>query len=289
MAQKFYGEVYLVTCLVNKRKYVGITTRGFLDRWKRHIRASLKEKDDYRFHRAIRKYGSENFKIEVLEGKSYVNPERLANWLFKREKHWIKFYDSNHVGYNMTEGGDGVPGLIISKEGKKAISERMKKFYKDNPEMRKKVVQRAHEEARKPENRKRMSELQKKRYEEMTDEERLEHIEKTKQGMNKLSTETKERIKKTQFKKNQEAWNKGIETPEEVRRKISESEKGRLAWNKGILMPEGQKKKISESRKGIQAWNKGTKVERKETCPACGKLICWNMMNKHLKARHEKK
>ena len=33
----------------------------------------------------------------------------------------------------------------------------------------------------------------------------------------------------------------------------------------------------------------GKQVERKETCPACGKLICWNMMNKHLKARHEKK
>lgn len=289
MAQKFYGEVYLVTCLVNKRKYVGITTRGFLNRWKRHIRSSLKEKDDYRFHRAIRKYGEENFKIEVLEGKSYVNPKRLTNWLLKREKHWIKFYNSNHVGYNMTEGGDGVPGLIISKEGRGAISERMKKFYKDNPEMRKKVVQSAHEENRKPENRKRMSELQKKRFDEMTDDERLEHIEKTKQGMDNLPTETKERIKKTQFKKNQEAWNKGIETPEEVRRKISGSEKGRLAWNKGTLMPEGQKKKISESRKGIQAWNKGVKVERKEMCPICGKLICWNMLNKHIKARHENK
>lgn len=289
MAQKFYGEVYLVTCLLNKRKYVGITTRGYLNRWKSHIRASMKEKDDYRFHKAIRKYGVSNFKIEVLEDKSYVNPNRLANWLFKREEYWIRLYNSNHVGYNMTKGGDGVPGLIISEEGRKAISNRMKKFYEDNPEMKKKVVKRAHEENRKPENRKRMSELQKKRFDEMTAEERLEHIEKTKQGMDNLPTETKERIERTQFKKNQEAWNKGIETPEEVRRKISESEKGRLAWNKGVPMSEEQKKKVSKSRKGIQAWNKGSKVERKELCPICGKLICWNMLNKHIKARHEKK
>lgn len=289
MAQNFYGEVYLVTCLVNKRKYVGITTKGFLNRWKGHIRASLREKDDCRFHKAIRKYGVENFKIEVIESKYYVNHDRLVKWLFRREMYWIKYYNSNHIGYNMTEGGDGTSGLFISKEGKEAISERMKIFYKENPEMRKKIVQRAHEEARKPENRKRMSELQKKRYEEMTEEERLEHIERTKQGMDKLPIETKERIKKTQFKKGHETWNKGLETPKDVRLKISNSEKGRKAWNKGVPMPDEQKKKVSENRKGIAAWNKGKKVEKKEVCPVCGKLICWNMMNKHIKARHTKK
>ena len=82
--------------------------------------------------------------------------------------------------------------------------------------------------------------------------------------------------------------NKGLETPDEVKKKISESEKGRIAWNKGVPMSEEQKRKVSESKKGTPAWNKGLTVTRKEACPVCGKLICWNMLNKHIRARHTK-
>lgn len=287
MKEKVLGEVYLITCLITGKQYVGITIRGYLNRWKRHL-AQSKTKGTG-LHEDIYKYGEDAFKIEVLESKQYVNRDRLAKWLFVRERFWISYYDSYRNGYNLTEGGDGVAGAHKSKVIRNLMREMMKDLYERHPEEKFNRTRRAHEEARKPENRKRMSELQKKRFEEMTEEERLEHIEKTKQGMSKLPTETKERIEKTQFKKGQEAWNKGIETPEEVRRKISESEKGRLAWNKGVPMPEEQKKKVSKSRKGIQAWNKGIKVERKETCPVCGKLICWNMLNKHIRARHEKK
>lgn len=284
MKEKVLGEVYLVTCLSTGKRYVGITIRGYLNRWKKHL-AQSKTKGTG-LHEDIYKFGEDAFKIEVIESKQYVNRDRLAKWLFKRERYWISYYDTYLNGYNLTEGGDGIAGVHKSKVLKSLMSEMMKDLYERHPEERVKRTQRAHEEAQKPESRKRMSELQKKRYEEMTEEERLKHSESIKQGMDKLPTETKERIKKTQFKKGQETWNKGLETPDEVKKKISDSCKGRKAWNKGVSMPEEQKKKVSENRKGIPAWNKGKKVERKETCPICGKLICWNMMNKHIKAKH---
>lgn len=205
------------------------------------------------------------FKIEVLESKQYSNRDRLAKWLFNRERFWISHFDTYLNGYNLTEGGDGVAGAHKSEVIRNLMKEMMKDLYERHPEEKVNRTRRAHEEARKPENRKRMSELQKKRYEEMTEEERLEHIERTKQGMDKLPIETKERIKMTQFKKGQESWNKGLETPEGVRLKISNSEKGRKAWNKGVPMPEEQKKKVSENRKGIAAWNiRGRKSKRKK-------------------------
>lgn len=287
MKEKILGEVYLVTCLVTGKKYVGITSRGYLNRWKKHV--ALSKSKGTGLHEDILKFGESSFQIEVIESKLYSNRDRLAKWLFKRERFWISYYDTYNNGYNLTEGGDGVAGSYKSKVIKNLMSEMMKDLYKRHPEEKFLRTQRAHKENRKPEKRRRMSELQKKRFEEMTEEERKSHKEKTIQGMNKLSPEIKERIKKNQFKKGQKAWNKGLETPEDVRLKISNSEKGRKAWNKGVPMSEEQKKKVSENRKGITAWNKGKKVERKEVCPVCGKLICWNMMNKHIKARHTKK
>lgn len=285
MKEKFLGEVYLVTCIITGKQYVGITTRGYLNRWKRHIRASLKKKDNYKFHAAIRKYGVENFIIEVLERKSYSNPKRLVGWLYRREMFWIEKLETKRYGYNSTDGGDGVLGLARTDEERKLMSDRMKLWYHEHPEMKQFVVQKAHEKLLTSQYRKINSERQKARFSNPAERLRISRL--TKQGMSKLSTETKERIKETQFKKGQKkTWNKGLETPDEVKKKISDSCKGRAAWNKGVSMSEEQKKKVSENRKGIPAWNKGKKVERKETCPICGKLICWNMLNRHIKARH---
>lgn len=286
MKEKTLGEVYLVTCLVTGKQYVGITTQGYEHRWKRHVRCSLKKKDDFKFHAAIRKYGADNFKIEIIESKSYSNLERLINWLFRREKFWIAKLETKHYGYNSTDGGDGTPGLNQTKEARSAISKRMKQFYAENPEMKKLIVQSAHAKLRDPEYRKISSERTKARFANPAERQRTSRL--TKEAMQKLSPKVKERIRNVQFKKGCKAWNKGLETPDEVKKKISESEKGRIAWNKGVPMSEEQKRKVSESKKGTPAWNKGLTVTRKEACPVCGKLICWNMLNKHIRARHTK-
>lgn len=94
--------VYLITNLINNKKYVG-QTRGSLDkRWKRHCWKTKKNK--YYLHRAIKKYGKNNFKVEILHSCSSF--EEMDNL----EKKFIKLYDCRHPnGYNLTYGGqDGL-------------------------------------------------------------------------------------------------------------------------------------------------------------------------------------
>ena len=58
---------------------------------------------------AIKKYGKENFKKEILE---YCNSKEQLN---QKEIYWINFYNSTNrnIGYNITMGGSG--GDTISK------------------------------------------------------------------------------------------------------------------------------------------------------------------------------
>ena len=49
-------------------------------------------------HKAIAKYGKENFTLEVKE-------ETEGDLLNEREMYWIQYYDSYKNGYNSTIGG----------------------------------------------------------------------------------------------------------------------------------------------------------------------------------------
>jgi group I intron endonuclease len=75
---------------------------------------------------AIRKYGVENFKIEMLLKVKNTDTEHMA----KTEQKYIKIYESqkSDVGYNMTMGGEGVLGLTAWNKGKKMpeLSEKQK-------------------------------------------------------------------------------------------------------------------------------------------------------------------
>ena len=89
-----YGVIYCITCLLNGMKYVGQTTQPLGRRIDQHKRG-----DQYIDH-AIRKYGLENFKVEVLE--KCTSREQLN----EREIFWIaelKCMSPN--GYNLREGG----------------------------------------------------------------------------------------------------------------------------------------------------------------------------------------
>lgn len=95
------GYIYLITNLINNKKYVGKTTQDIEKRWKKHINDSKREKCEIRpLYRAIRKYGKDNFKIEELEK---CNTEVLSD----REQYWINKLNTYIDGYNATLGGDG--------------------------------------------------------------------------------------------------------------------------------------------------------------------------------------
>lgn len=106
-----FGVVYLITCLVNGKKYVGQTTQALDKRINQH-----KYGDQY-IDRAIRKYGWENFTVEVL--KECKSKEELDYW----EKYFIKVLNTKRPnGYNLTDGGEGISGLEFTAEHRKNIS-----------------------------------------------------------------------------------------------------------------------------------------------------------------------
>lgn len=110
------GCVYKITNIVNNKVYIGYTTRTLEKRFAQHLSCAEFEHgdgsyDDY-FKKAIRKYGKENFKPEVIEysdNKTYLQ---------EREKYWIQQYNSyagwpNSNGYNLTIGGQGGNGIYV--------------------------------------------------------------------------------------------------------------------------------------------------------------------------------
>lgn len=112
------NDVYLVTNKVNGKKYVGITCKGYLARWKEHLSNSAAGSKSI-LHNAIRKYGPDNFEVSLLE--SNIADQDIQN----KEKEYIRrydtFYTSGH-GYNMTEGGGGVAGYKHTSNTKRKIS-----------------------------------------------------------------------------------------------------------------------------------------------------------------------
>ena len=97
---------YIYGCLnlINDKWYVGQTIQKPEQRYNQHINSALnKNSKDYEalFHKKIREYGIENFKLYVLEEVS--DKDKLD----EREQYWIKEKHSfvRDNGYNITIGG----------------------------------------------------------------------------------------------------------------------------------------------------------------------------------------
>ena len=117
------GYIYCVTCLPTGKLYFGQTVTPIGDRWVRHL-SSSKKGSNHKFHRAIRKYGEENFIVEEVLTVSAPTKEILKKKLDYVEMRLIKRFNTKIDGYNSTDGGDkGTVGLKMSEEAKKKISE----------------------------------------------------------------------------------------------------------------------------------------------------------------------
>lgn len=104
------GEIYKITNLTNNKCYIGKTKYESTIRWKDHINgyhpSSL-------IHKAIVKYGLDNFSFEILDYD--ISEENLDSL----EQHYISLFSSKTPnGYNLTDGGDGGKGLVVSEETK---------------------------------------------------------------------------------------------------------------------------------------------------------------------------
>lgn len=95
------GKIYKITNKINGKIYIGQTIKSLKERFQKHCWGTT-EKDKYHLNmaikKAIKKYGKNNFTIELIE-------EVETDKLDERESYWISFYDSYHKGYNCTLGG----------------------------------------------------------------------------------------------------------------------------------------------------------------------------------------
>ena len=98
--------IYKYTNLINNKKYIG-QTNNFERRVREHKSCSFNPKSvnyNDKIHQAIRKYGYDNFKIEIIEIINNALDYELVN---EREQYWIKEEQSllTQWGYNVLEGG----------------------------------------------------------------------------------------------------------------------------------------------------------------------------------------
>lgn len=101
-------DIYIIKNTVNDKVYIG-QAANTEERWKSHIYNARYENkysiDKQVIHRAMAKYGYENFYYEILESQ-------IENY-DEREQFWIKEYNSLVPnGYNVSPGGNG-PGSGI--------------------------------------------------------------------------------------------------------------------------------------------------------------------------------
>lgn len=113
-----YGYIYITTNLINNKIYIGQHKSKNYD--KKYLGSGLLLK------RALKKYGSHNFKNEII---MWVKDRNEAN---EKEIYFIELYNSRNpeIGYNIVHGGNG--GNIISSLPEDRYNSFIEKIKKNN-------------------------------------------------------------------------------------------------------------------------------------------------------------
>jgi len=208
--------IYKTTNLVNGKIYIGQT---------------IGDRPNYigsgrLFLKAVKKYGKENFKREILE---YCDNVEQMN---EREIIWIAKYDSTNpsIGYNLCGGGGGRGGIHPST--RKKISEANKG--EKNPNYKKNFTKEHRQNLSKANKGKKNGPLSEKHRKKLSESLRNSEAFKAanlKRRGQKRTKETRERMSKGM---------KGVKRSEQAKKNISESLKGRI-------ISDNQKTKLSKS------------------------------------------
>lgn len=233
--QDSYGEVYVATCSVNGKQYVGQTVQGTRSRWKDHLNQARNGRG-HLLAKAMRKYGTKAFSVETV-GRAFSKEE-----LDRLENSWIEKLNTRVPnGYNLKEGGSN---------GKHSSETKMK------------MSASGRGKTHTPEHR------EKNRVAHLRRNWSLESLEKCRQaGLNisderrealraaRLGTQASEESKQKASEGMKEAWargdfdrvHKGRKASEETRQKMSEAHKGRK-------LSEEQKRKLREG--VVERWKR---------------------------------
>lgn len=96
--------IYKITNLVNNKIYIGQTV-NYEERIRHHKQVAFRDNSKEKnrpLYKAIRKYGLDNFKFEIIDEANDVDE------LNSKEIYWIAYYDccvDNNKGYNLDKGG----------------------------------------------------------------------------------------------------------------------------------------------------------------------------------------
>lgn len=103
--------IYCFENKINGKLYIGQAQNI-----KERIRHHIKSKDHLYIHKALRKYGVDNFNFYILE---FCSIDKLS----ELEIYYIQKYNTFKYGYNLTAGGEGGKrGVKLSKKQKSLIS-----------------------------------------------------------------------------------------------------------------------------------------------------------------------
>lgn len=130
--------IYKAKNKINGKVYIGQTVNKFNKRKVQHLSDAKNNKyPNFKFHRALRKYGKDVFDWDILH-KNVCDTNTL-NILEQLE---ITIHDSFNNGYNMTLGGEGFIGYHHSEETKEKIKINNAKYWENKnipQEMREKI------------------------------------------------------------------------------------------------------------------------------------------------------
>ena len=112
--EEVLGQIYIIRNNINSKVYIGQTIQGYENRWYGHKHES--KNIDRPLYRAMKKYGIDNFWIELIEEN--IPYEKLD----EREIYYIELYDCiNPKGYNLSPGGKS----FRTEEERRAMAERV--------------------------------------------------------------------------------------------------------------------------------------------------------------------
>ena len=204
--------IYRAVNKTNGKSYVGQTVNGLKQRRGCHISDALNNKDNNYFHNSIQKHGPDNFTWTILHDNIID-----INFLNQLEIFYIGYYDTFENGYNLTLGGGGKSGYIVSEETRRRMSESRKdRIFSD--ETKRKISESNRGKKRSEETKRKLS----------------------KAAFNRLpvSEETKRKMSKS---------GKGRKTSPETKRKLSKASGGKNNHNYGKHHSEKIKQLISKA------------------------------------------
>jgi group I intron endonuclease len=182
------GKIYKIINGVNNKVYIGCTVTSLEKRYYEHLYRCFKTDYKSKLYNSIKKYGEENFTIELIE-------ECDIDKIYEIEKKYIVEYDSFKNGLNSTLGGEGCLGYIHSPEIRRKIS----KATKEGNSHKGKTYETLYGENGESEKERRRDSV-KKYWDSLTEEDRVKRTEKSKESLRKKSKYPIEIIKEIKNK-----------------------------------------------------------------------------------------